>query len=150
MIPWEGTGYPLQIWVYVVQLEELDLQCKRPGFDHGRRSLGEGKGYHSSSILAWESADCIVHGVIGGIKNSVTFFFLFFLPVQVIGKQCVGFAEKNGNHLRVPGTWDSGGCCLWGCTESDTISWLHQQQQWVGTTMLKNYNKKKFYSRRHY
>ena len=34
---------------------------------------------------------------------------------------------------RIPGTGESGGCRLWGCTESDTTEATQQQQQQLHT-----------------
>ena len=71
--------------------------------------LEKGKATYSSILE--NCMDCIVHGVTGGIKNSL--FFFFFLPVQVIEKTVlvVWLEKQMATHFswRVPGTEEPGG-----------------------------------------
>ena len=77
---------------------------------------------------AWWAA---VHGVAKSQTRLSNFTFTF--PFHALEKEMAPHSSVLAR--RIPGAGSLVGCCLWGCTESDTTEATWQRQQQVFTAV---------------
>ena len=107
-------NYPLGIW-------ERGLRCGNKQAKNHDLGFGQSMAPHSSTLawkIPWMEESGRLHAVHGVTESRTRLSdFTFTFHFHALEKEMATHSSVLA--WRIPGMGEPGGCCLWGCTESD-------------------------------